>query len=663
MRRRGELSILTNRHSPRRRRAGLAARVIWTLWRERFLILICFAALLGFALALARQAAHGVGLQYDSVNYIIVARNLLAGEGFTELYGWPYTVWAPLYPVALAGAGLLGADPQDAAGPLNAALFGLTVAAAGIWLKNRLASRFLAGWSILAIACSLPLLWAASYALTTPLLILFTTLALIRVDGYFRDGKLSSLAQAAIWSGLAALSHYMGVSIIACITLFLIFQKYGVPLERAGRIIAYGVIASFPVGLWIGYNFLRIGDATGSKFPVDYSLFGLAGDIAVFITGWVFINLFVESRYGAFVQPPIPAVAIGVCLLAAAFALILFKAARNPDEWAQWRPFRLFASFGVIYTGLYLFATMQGYNTNGVQERQIIPIYIPLFIAMIIALDRLLLCIINQGEMWRNYAVSFLAAGLGCWLALAIALQPLAIRDANAYGIGSYASSNLRNSELIRHVQRSFYGEYVHTNNHFGVYAVTRGSIFPFWVPRNGNKFEQWIPTIPNGDFIAWFHGRRDDYTAADLRGRQGFEIVFEAHDGTLFRVNRAHDPRPAYTAAYESVAANRPVARSVFDVHLDKRTLTYAKSPCAREETDSRFFLHVIPVDVNDLPDGRERWGFDNLDFSFEFNGVRFDDACMVSVRLPAYPIAEVATGQFEGGARLWETSFPFPQ
>ena len=269
---------------------------------------------------LARQAAHGVGLQHDSVNYIIVARNLLAGEGFTELYGWPYTFWAPLYPMALAGTGLLGADPQDAAGPLNAALFGLTVAAAGIWLKNRLASRFLAGWSILAIACSLPLVWAASYALATPLLILFTTLALIGTDGYLRDGKFATLAQAALWSGLAAISHYIGGAVIICITLFLIFQRNSVPpehgkLERAARVVAYGVIASFPIGLWVGYNFLRIGDATGSDLSVDYTLFGLVGDITALIARWGFINLFVESRYGAFTQPPVAAVAIGVCLL------------------------------------------------------------------------------------------------------------------------------------------------------------------------------------------------------------------------------------------------------------------------------------------------------------------------------------------------------------
>ena len=642
--------------------SSLASRIVGRLWRERILILICFAASLGFALTLARQAAHGVGLQHDSVNYIIVARNLLEGEGFTELYGRPYTFWAPLYPMALAGAGLFGADPQDAAGPLNAALFGLTVAAAGIWLKNRLASRLLAAWGILAIACSLPLLWAASYALATPMLILFTTLALISADGYLRNGKFATLAQSALWSGLAAVSHYMGVSVIVCITLFLIFQRRATPLGKRARVAAYGAIACFPIGLWMGYNFLRIGDATGSKFLVDYSLFDLASDMITLITMWVFINVFVDSRYGEFAHWPIAAVAVGACVFAAAaaFALSLFKAARNPDGWAEWRPFRLFASFGVIYTGLYLFAAMLGYTWHGVQERHIMPLYLPLFVAMIVALDRLLPRMINRG--WRA-SVVFLGASLCCWLALAAALQPLAIREANVHGVGAYASPYLRNSELIRKVQQDLNGKYVHTNNHFGVYAVTRGSILPFWAPKEWREFEQWIQNVPNGDSIAWFHRLPGDYTAADIRGHQGFEIVAEAQDGTLFRVNRSYDSRPAYNAAYQSVGANRPVARSVFDVHIDGRTLFYVKSTCVREETESRFFLHVIPVAVNDLPNDRKRWGFDNLDFSFEYSGARFNGICLIGVALPGYPIAEVATGQFEGEERLWEERFLFPQ
>ncbi len=640
--------------------SSLASRVAGRLRLERFLIFICFAALLGFALTLARQAAHGVGLQHDSVNYIIVARNLLEGEGFTELYGRPYTFWAPLYPMALAGTGLFGADPQDAAGPLNAALFGLTVAAAGIWLKNRLASRLLAAWGILAIACALPLLWAASYALATPMLILFTTLALISADGYLRNGKFSTLAQAALWSGLAAVSHYMGGAVIVCVTLFLIFQRNAVPMERAARVAAYGAIACLPIGLWMGYNFLRIGDATGSKFLVDYSLFDLVSDMIALITMWVFINLFVDSRYGEFAQWPIAAVAIGACLFAAAaaFALILFKTARTPAGWAEWR---LFASYGVVYASCYLFAAMLGYTWHGVQERHIMPLYLPLFIAMIIALDRLLPRMINRGGRWRTSAV-FLGASLCCWLALAVALQPLAIREASAHGVGAYGSPYLRNSELIRHVQRNLDGTYVHTNNHFGVYAVTRGSILPFWAPKEWKEFEQWIQTVRNGDSIAWFHRLPGDYTAADLRGHQGVEIVFEAHDGTLFRVNRVYDPRPAYNAAYESVGATPPVARSVFDLHLDGRTLFYVKSLCDREETESRFFLHIIPVDVNDLSDDRERLGFDNLDFSFEDSGARFNGTCLIGVALPGYPIDEVATGQFEGEERLWEERFLFP-
>ena len=63
----------------------------------------------------------------------------------------------------------------------------------------------------------------------------------------------------------------------------------------------------------------------------------------------------------------------------------------------------------------------------------------------------------------------------------------------------------------------------------------------------------------------------------------------------------------------------------------------------------------------MNDLPNDRERLGFDNLDFSFENSGARFNGICLISVALPDYPIDEVATGQFGGEERLWEERFPF--
>ena len=77
------------------------------------------------------------------------------------------------------------------------------------------------------------------------------------------------------------------------------------------------------------------------------------------------------------------------------------------------------------------------------------------------------------------------------------------------------------------------------------------------------------------------------------------------------------------------------------------------------------RFFLHLYPADVNDLPDHRAQYGFDNLDFRFEDYELQLTERPVAVRELPAYDIASIKTGQFvpvEGGYKhLWEAEFPF--
>ena len=95
-------------------------------------------------------------------------------------------------------------------------------------------------------------------------------------------------------------------------------------------------------------------------------------------------------------------------------------------------------------------------------------------------------------------------------------------------------------------------------------------------------------------------------------------------------------------------VAAGEPDARSDYRVYLQGRKLTYLKTPCADEDTRGLFFLHVVAEQPNDLSKQRREAGFDNLDFRFQDLGTRTDYKCIVSVQLPSYDIAAIATGQY---------------
>ncbi len=117
-----------------------------------------------------------------------------------------------------------------------------------------------------------------------------------------------------------------------------------------------------------------------------------------------------------------------------------------------------------------------------------------------------------------------------------------------------------------------------------------------------------------------------------------------------------------AFRSAYQSIVDGEPVISSTFDIYLNQNSLTYVKNPCNDTDTQELFFLHLIPTDRKDLPSIRKRYGFDNRDFEFFTNGMRFEEKCMATVGLPDYDIASINTGQFvPGRGKVWEGEFHF--
>ena len=112
--------------------------------------------------------------------------------------------------------------------------------------------------------------------------------------------------------------------------------------------------------------------------------------------------------------------------------------------------------------------------------------------------------------------------------------------------------------------------------------------------------------------------------------------------------------------AAYRAASSLTPLAQSAFNVYRTDGALVYAREPCAYADTEARFFLHIEPERLSDLPHERRRHGFDNLDFDFFLKGALFDGKCAASVPLPDYPVASIRTGQYVSGAgEIWSAEF----
>lgn len=109
--------------------------------------------------------------------------------------------------------------------------------------------------------------------------------------------------------------------------------------------------------------------------------------------------------------------------------------------------------------------------------------------------------------------------------------------------------------------------------------------------------------------------------------------------------------------AEYDSIISGEPSALSIYSVWIDEPFISYTKDPCGEADTLAWFFLHIVAVDDDDLPDDRKVHGFEGRDFPFERDtgSVRFDGRCMATRLLPEYPIASIRTGQYDASGEIW--------
>ena len=173
-----------------------------------------------------------------------------------------------------------------------------------------------------------------------------------------------------------------------------------------------------------------------------------------------------------------------------------------------------------------------------------------------------------------------------------------------------------------------------------------------------GWRFERlYFEFLLNGAFVdggcaAFFP--LPDYPVAAIRTGQR-----DVEGDDLWRAEFLIDPAQRLAESL-SGATGSPDARGAFDVHLADGALVYVKEPCEQANTEARFFLHVTPERMGDLPEERRGYGFDNLDFDFFPNrGALLDGRCAARTALPEYPIASVRTGQYDGDGEIWSAEF----
>ena len=538
---------------------------------DRFTLLLAGIALLGAGLVLARMATYGVALHDDSVNYIATARHLLEGQGFANHQGGFYKMWPPLYPLLLAAVSLGIFDPLNVAGPLNLALFGLTVFSVGQYLRRRLAYPLLAVGASLVVALSVPLAGLAAWALSESLFILLATLALMQTDRFLAGGQRAALLAAAVFSALAWQTRYIGVAVPVAVGLLLLTQPGAEWPQRAKHIALVAAVALLPMAAWQLRNYLVTERFIRAAMPVEQSLLTMLTEVAAALARWIDFDL---PRISRLWTRAVLALTAALGLLIAVRFLKERGRAQTRDDW---RPAWIFGVFALTYLLLMMAAFQSGsilYQQLGVAERYAAPLYIPLLIAAVFALDRLLRYESKRPLLGRfgriplpgtwlsgaklpTLASAILMLTLGLWTVGQIAANVDDIRLVNSAGQQRGYAAPPWAAATVQYLRENPRDGMVYSNLSVLAYLHNAGDAVHRKLPQSrrgdrsldpGNtdtgqeQLAAWLDTAPPGAYLVWFNHRWDnaqvyDYGPPELRAAPRLEPVAELADGAIYRV------------------------------------------------------------------------------------------------------------------------------
>ncbi len=191
-----------------------------------FLFLILILIGLAGSNALLHSTPYGLGLINDSASYVDGANNIMKGLGYVRTSGTdgfkPITNYPPVFSIFLVPLSLFGFDIFQSGRFLITFLFGIDIILAGL-LIYRISHSFLFSLiGALLLAYSDSFLEVYAYLLSEPLFITFMLLAFYLLSIYFEVRRRRWLFFTGLVLGIACLTRYVGISVIASFAFALI---------------------------------------------------------------------------------------------------------------------------------------------------------------------------------------------------------------------------------------------------------------------------------------------------------------------------------------------------------------------------------------------------------------------------------------------------------
>ena len=184
------------------------------------------AAIAGFVIVYVFTLHSGIGVSPDSVVYLGTARNIHAHGLFNDFANKPMVIFPLLYPIFLSITMFMTHhDPMVFAPILNPFLFAIA-----IYISGRMMERFVnhSRWyqqiALFSLTLSPCLLEIYSMLWSETIFVILLLLFMIFLSRYLKSPSIKNLIVISIITGLACVTRYAGITLIATGGLMLILS-------------------------------------------------------------------------------------------------------------------------------------------------------------------------------------------------------------------------------------------------------------------------------------------------------------------------------------------------------------------------------------------------------------------------------------------------------
>jgi len=492
------------------------------------------AAILGFIVIQVFTNYGGIGISPDSIAYTSTARNLIAGNGFTEFSGSPLVAFPLFYPFFLSVFMFVThTDIIKLAPILNGFLFATLIYLSGIITeqfkyKTNTFKRIL----LLIMVCSPSLIEIYTMLWSETLFILLIVIFILVFKRYLYTHSIKSLIYAACVSAIAFDTRFAGITLVGTGCLLIFFDKNLRWRRKAEYILIFGSISSVLVTINLVRNVIVRGLATGMRQKgitplfknVEYSGTVLSDWFSIQFKGPIFFEIF----------------AFLVMLLFVIFFIRNFR---------HWKAFYSFENIAVAFFIIYVLfivvsSTISRYET--INNRLLAPAFIPLLWISTSQLPKWRKQLPHKQLNWIFFAFSVGIATVLVGSYVGIIRENLSYM--NETGIPGYGEDSWTKSKLVSYLQKhdEFFAEdsTVYSNHSQAVYFLTGHTVIalPERVYKNDVKDFKEDPI----SLLIWFNmdENTDLLNLREIHKFKKMRRVKSFSDGSIFELTN-YPPAP----------------------------------------------------------------------------------------------------------------------